>query len=158
MVLLAAMFVFFMAFNLLEANLPSMVSKKAFPGGKGTAMGVFSTFQFMGAFLGGSIDGLMMGALGSRGVFAVCALITLLWFTVAWGMQAPGKLKDVVLEYDAERFAAADLLRDLAGLNGVEDVTLIADDCLVYLKVNGHVFDHQCLRPYRIIARNSHYD
>jgi predicted MFS family arabinose efflux permease len=158
MVLLAAMFVFFMAFNLLEANLPSMVSKKAFPGGKGTAMGVYSTFQFIGAFLGGSIGGWMMGALGFEGVFTVCALITLLWFTVARGMQAPGRLKDVVLEYDAERFAGDDLLRDLAGLSGVEDVTLIADDCLVYLKVNGLVFDHQCLRPYRIIASNSPYD
>ena len=152
MVLLAAMFVFFMAFNLLEANLPSMVSKKAFPGGKGTAMGVYSTFQFMGAFLGGSIGGWMMGALGSAGVFAVCALITLMWFAVARGMQAPGKLKDVVLEYDAERFASADLLQELAGLSGVEDVTLIADDGLVYLKVNGLVFDHQSLQPYRVIA------
>jgi MFS family permease len=152
MVLLAAMFVFFMAFNLLEANLPSMVSKKAFPASKGTAMGVYSTFQFMGAFLGGSIGGWVMGALDSAGVFVVCALITLMWLIVAWGMQVPGKLKDVVLEYNAERYTSADLLRELAGLSGVEDVTLIADDRLAYLKVNGLVFDHQCLQPYRLTA------
>ncbi len=151
-VLLAAMFVFFMAFNLLEANLPSLVSKKAFPAGKGTAMGVYSTFQFMGAFLGGSIGGWMMGALGSSGVFAVCAVITAGWFIVARPMQAPGKVKDVVLEYDADRFAGAELVRELEGLSGVEDVTLMADDRLAYLKVDGLVFDQQCLQPYRIAA------
>jgi MFS family permease len=146
------MFVFFMAFNLLEANLPSLVSKKAFPAGKGTAMGVYSTFQFMGAFLGGSIGGWMMGALGSSGVFGVCAVITAGWFIVARPMQAPGKVKDVVLEYDADRFAGGELVRELEGLSGVEDVTLIADDRLAYLKVDGLVFDQQCLQPYRIAA------
>jgi MFS family permease len=138
-----------MAFNLLEANLPSLVSKKVFPAGKGTAMGVYSTFQFMGAFLGGSIGGWMMGIMGSSGVFAACALITGIWLWVARGMQAPGKVVDVVLEYDAERFTDAELVGELAALSGVEDVTLIADDRLAYLKVDGQVFDQDCLQPYR---------
>jgi MFS family permease len=150
--LVGAMFVFFMGFNLLEANLPSLVSKKAFPAGKGTAMGVYSTFQFLGAFLGGVIGGVMMGAVGSSGVFGVCALIALGWLFLAWNMRAPRRVVDVVLNYDAGRFGGEDLLRELAGLKGVEDVTLIAGDGLAYLKVDGQSFDHSSLRQYQVAA------
>jgi predicted MFS family arabinose efflux permease len=149
LMLVGAMFVFFMGFNLLEANLPSLVSKKAFPGGKGTAMGVYSTFQFMGAFLGGSIGGLMMGAVGSAGVFGVCALIALAWLLLAKNMRAPNRVADVVLAYDAGRFQGEELLRELAGLEGVEDVTLIASESIAYLKVNRHTFDHSLLSHYQ---------
>lgn len=149
LMLVGAMFVFFMGFNLLEANLPSLVSKKAFPGGKGTAMGVYSTFQFMGAFLGGSIGGLMMGAVGSAGVFGVCALIALAWLLLAKNMRAPNRVADVVLAYDAGRFQGEELLRELAGLEGVEDVTLIASESIAYLKVNRHTFDRSLLSHYQ---------
>ncbi len=150
--LVVAMFIFFMGFNLLEANLPSLVSKKAFPAGKGTAMGVYSTFQFLGAFLGGVIGGVMMGAVGSSGVFWVCALIAFSWLLLAWNMRAPRRVVDVVLNYDAGRFGGDELLRELAGLKGVEDVTLIAGDGLAYLKVDGQSFDHSLLRQYQVAA------
>lgn len=152
MPLVGAMFIFFMGFNLLEANLPSLVSKKAFPAGKGTAMGVYSTFQFLGAFLGGAIGGVMMGAVGSSGVFGVCALIAVSWLLLAWNMRAPRRVVDVVLTYDTARFGGEELLRELAGLKGVEDVTLIAGDGLAYLKVDGQSFDHSLLRQYQAAA------
>ncbi len=152
MPLVGAMFIFFMGFNLLEANLPSLVSKKAFPAGKGTAMGVYSTFQFLGAFLGGAIGGVMMGAVGSSGVFGVCALIAVSWLLLAWNMRAPRRVVDVVLTYDTARFGGEELLRELAGLKGVEDVTLIAGDGLAYLKVDGQSFDHSTLLQYQAAA------
>lgn len=148
--LLAGMFFLFMAFNLLEANLPSLVSKKTFPAGKGTAMGVYSSFQFMGAFVGGSSGGVLMERSGFTGVFIACSLLTLLWFFIARGMRAPRKVADVVLEYDSQRFAAEELLSQLAGLEGVRDVTLIAEESLAYLKVESAKFDRECLHRYRI--------
>ena len=73
---LLGLFVFFMAFNLLEATLPSLVSKLAPAGGKGTAMGIYSTSQFLGAFFGGIFGGLVAYYFGYFGVFwMVSALI-----------------------------------------------------------------------------------
>lgn len=150
--LLPGMFLFFMAFNLLEANLPSLVSKKAFPAGKGTAMGVYSSFQFMGAFVGGSVGGWLMAQLGASGVFLACGAMALLWLVIAWGMQAPGKAQDVVLQYDGDRFVAEDLLAQLVALQGVRDVTLLAEERLAYLKVDERVFEQQSLQAYQIVT------
>jgi MFS family permease len=55
--LYVGMWLFFVGFNYLEATLPSLVSKMVFPGGKGTALGIYSTCQFLGAFAGGALGG-----------------------------------------------------------------------------------------------------
>lgn len=147
--LLLGMFVFFMAFNLLEANLPSLVSKQSFAAGRGTAMGVYSTFQFLGAFAGGSLGGMLMGALGPAGVFGACGLLGAGWFLLARGMAAPRQVLDIVLDYDARRFRPEQLLQELENMQGVRDVTLVADDAQAYLKVDGGIFRRENLQRYQ---------
>ena len=83
------LFFFFMAFNLLEASLPSLISKESPSGAKGTAMGVYSTSQFFGAFLGGALGGVMAGWAGADGVFGLMAMVLAAWLVVAGTMQAP---------------------------------------------------------------------
>ncbi|MDO2306193.1 MFS transporter, partial [Escherichia coli] len=75
--------VFFTAFNLLEASLPSLVSKVSPAGGKGTAMGVYSTSQFLGAALGGILGGWMFQHGGLSMVFIGCAVLAALWLAIA---------------------------------------------------------------------------
>src|SRR5690606_5303874 len=87
--LLVALFFFFMAFNLLEANLPSLVSKFVPSGMRGTANGIYSTSQFAGAFLGGSAGGAMLSWGGPTGVFLLCGAAAGLWLLVALGMRSP---------------------------------------------------------------------
>lgn len=70
---------FFAAFNLLEAALPSLVSRLAPTALRGAAMGAYSTSQFFGAFVGGAVGGLALGHLGLHGVFGCAAALTLLW-------------------------------------------------------------------------------
>jgi hypothetical protein len=70
-------------------------------------------------------------------------------------MSSPGKVKDIVLAYDAKRFGGESLLRELADLDGVKDVTLMADDALAYLKVEGLEFDQQSLQHYKVAAAPS---
>ena len=71
--------VFFSAFNLLEAALPSLVSRLAPEHLRGAAMGAYSTSQFIGAFVGGTFGGIALGRLGPDGVFVCAAALTLLW-------------------------------------------------------------------------------
>ena len=69
----AAVFIFFTAFNLLEATLPSWLSKQAPAGSKGTAMGVYSTCQFLGASVGGFVGGYLVENFGVAEVFWLAA-------------------------------------------------------------------------------------
>jgi len=76
--------VFFSAFNLLEAALPSLVSQLAPGPMRGAAMGAYSTSQFLGAFVGGAVGGIALGRLGVDGVFLCAAALTLVWLPLVW--------------------------------------------------------------------------
>lgn len=84
-VLYGALWLFFVGFNYLEATLPSLVSKAVFAGGKGTALGVYSTCQFLGAFAGGALGGWLLQAGGPRALFIACLVLAALWWLAALG-------------------------------------------------------------------------
>src|SRR5262245_65501602 len=77
--LAALMLGFFVAFNVLEAMLPSLVSRIAPAQGRGVAIGVYNTTQTLGVFFGGWLGGLLAKHHGSTGVFAACAALSVLW-------------------------------------------------------------------------------
>ncbi|MEM6987288.1 MAG: MFS transporter, partial [Pseudomonadota bacterium] len=81
-----ALAVFFGAFSALEAMMPSRVSKIVSPQRKGTALGVYASCQFFGAFAGGVLGGLLYGAGGALWLFIGSAILALLWFCIALGM------------------------------------------------------------------------
>lgn len=87
--LLSGLFLFFFAFNLLEAQLPSLVSKQTFAGGRGTAMGVYSTCQFLGIFSGGALGGVMLHFNEPRWLFWALALPVAGWCWLAATMREP---------------------------------------------------------------------
>ncbi len=88
-VTVVALLVFFAAFNLLEATLPSMISKFAPADLKGTATGVYSAIQFLGAFVGAAVGGWLSQQYGPGAVFAFCLALTALWLAVSTTMSAP---------------------------------------------------------------------
>jgi len=86
---IAALVVFFTAFNLLEATLPSLISKFAPPTLKGTATGVYSAVQFIGTFIGAAVGGWLSQHYGPAAVFGFCIALTALWLAVSATMSAP---------------------------------------------------------------------
>lgn len=76
-------FLYFVAFNFLEANLPSLVSKQANPQTKGSALGVYSSSQFLGIFVGGCLAGLVYSHLGATGVFSLNGGIAVVWWYIS---------------------------------------------------------------------------
>jgi MFS family permease len=82
------LWVFFVGFNYLEATLPSLVSKVVFAGGKGTALGIYSTCQFFGAFAGGAAGGWLLQVSGAAAVVAVCLALAVLWLLLVLPARA----------------------------------------------------------------------
>ena len=140
------LFVFFTAFNLLEAMLPSLVSRVAPVDCRGTAMGFYSSAQFMGAFLGGALGGVLQGLYGLQSLFLGGALLVLVWLLVAASMAAPAKLSSYI--YKVEVRGAEDagrLSRELAILDGVAEAVVVPEEGVAYLKVDKQVFNEDSL-------------
>ncbi|MDA8362636.1 MAG: MFS transporter [Gammaproteobacteria bacterium] len=89
--LIAALFFFFIGFNVMEALLPSLVSRTAPPARKGLALGVYSTGQSLGIFAGGLVSGLLAQHLGRPAVFFAGAILAAVWFVVAGSIQPPAR-------------------------------------------------------------------
>ena len=93
-VFLLGLFLFFWGFNLLEATLPSTVTKVASTANKGAATGVYSTCQFLGVFIGGVSGGWLVSVFNSHAVFYVSAVISLVWLLLTLPGKNFGNLAD----------------------------------------------------------------
>lgn len=141
MAMFICMLLYFTAFNFLEASLPAFISMLAPAGAKGSAMGIYSTSQFLGAFCGGIVGGLSYKLLGSSGLFLCLAGLMLLWLLLSWGMHNPSKIRThtYTTEIRDENHAAL-LTKRLVLLHGVLEVVVIIEEQTVYIKVNNQVF------------------
>lgn len=139
-VLLAALTVFFSAFNVMEASLPSLITKTAPPDAKGTAMGLYSSLQFLGIFAGGVIGGWANQHGGTAAVFALTAAIALAWLLAAATMKQPSYLTTRLVAI-GEGADAVTLAARLRQVPGVAEAVVIAEEKLAYLKVDSKSFD-----------------
>ncbi len=136
--------IFFTAFNVLEANLPSLVSKLAPPGTKGTAIGVYSSIQFLGTFVGAASGGYLYQEFGVRGVFVFDALLLAAWLVCASGMKEPGLIVTRVYTVPVlDREQVRSLVQRLEAQPGVREVQLAAGERTAYLKIDATGFDEQ---------------
>jgi len=92
------LFAFFVAFNILEAILPSLVSRIAPARARGTAIGVYNTAQTLGLFFGGLAGGMIASQYGPVRVFGVSAVAVLVWLALAAGMRAPQRAGAAVVD------------------------------------------------------------
>ena len=139
-----ALLAFFTAFNLLEASLPSLISKISPVGAKGTAIGVYSSIQFLGAFIGATAGGYLYGQHGGPALFAFCGILLALWLLLAATMKAPAAVHTRmyhVQEMDTGK--ASGLSRELAALPGVHEALVLAGEGVAYLKVDLKGFDEK---------------
>jgi len=139
-VLLAALTVFFSGFNVMEASLPSLITKVAPPDAKGTAMGLYSSLQFLGIFTGGVVGGWANQHGGSTAVFALTAAMALAWLLAAATMKQPSYLTTRLVPI-GEGADASTLAARLRQVPGVAEAVVIAEEKLAYLKVDSKAFD-----------------
>ncbi len=134
---------FFTGFSLLEAFLPSLVSRTAPIERKGSALGIYSCSQFLGIFIGGVLGGWIYGKFNLPGVYLFCVTLAFLWLAIAFFMKPPRYLVTRALRLNSaqqqrwQSFAAA-----LQIIPGIVEVTLIAEDDMAYLKMERATAQH----------------
>lgn len=137
---------FFAAFNLLEATLPSLVSKIAPAGAKGTAMGIYSTSQFLGAAVGGFLGGGLYTLGGNGAVFAGCAVLAALWWCFAATMQEPPYVTSTRLTVGTGSSPDGELLDWLRDQPGVMDALYVAEEAAVYVRFDSKLNEREQLQ------------
>jgi MFS family permease len=80
--LAALITVYFLGFNLLEAGMPALLSRLTGSRGRGRRMGLYSTFQFLGAFFGGVAGGGLLGSVGSAPALTGAGIVCLAWAVI----------------------------------------------------------------------------
>ncbi|GAB3267955.1 MFS transporter [Chitinimonas naiadis] len=128
--------VYFIAFNVLEATQPSLISKIAPADAKGTAMGVYNTTQSLGFAVGSAAGGWLYHQGGALPVHLFCAVLIAVWLLVTWGLKPPMPVRTMMYHIDEQQLAdSAGLARKLAQLTGVKEAVVIAEEGVAYLKV-----------------------
>ena len=139
--IVASLTFYFIAFNVLEASLPSIISKIAPAAAKGTAMGVYNTSQSLGIFVGGAFGGYLSHVFGFASVFIFCSIMMLIWLILAYSMQAPAAVRTKMYTMSAKSDvmtaeAAAKLKAKLAKIAGVIEVAVLPQERTLILKVD----------------------
>ncbi|AAO89830.1 MFS transporter [Coxiella burnetii] len=141
------LFVFFTAFTLLEASLPSWISKIAPIRHKGTAMGVYSSAQFFGIFIGGSVGGWVFGHFHLAGLFFFCAAIGFIWLLVALTMQHPPYFSTVIVKMDDYLEQNLDQFdKSISKISGVAETAILRHENLIYFKIDKKIISEDELR------------
>jgi len=144
---------FYAAFNLLEAVLPSLIAKVAPADRKGTAMGMYSSSQFLGAFVGGTLGGWLHGRYGLSAVFLFCCAVALTWLAVAVTMKEPRYLGTRVLRIGPQDpGTASQLANRITAVRGVTEAVVIPEDQVAYLKIDQQALDEVALAAFVVPA------
>lgn len=143
----ASLMLFFGFLNVLESMLPSLVSRIAPVASRGSAMGVYSTSQFFGAFLGGVLGGWMVGSVGLQAAHLILGVLCLLWLFALKGLNEPVRASSYQLSLGVIPAARqSELEIKLANVPGVIEVSYVPGESVAYLKVIRKELDEQALQ------------
>lgn len=146
------LWLFFSAFNLLEASMPSLVAKMAPAAHKGTAMGAYSTSQFLGVFLGGLTGGSISEFYGIAGVASFNVVLLLVWALLALTMEKPHFHTSYLINVgEVTENDAQEIVKGLSRVRGVIDATVIAEDGVAYLKIDKQHVDMNELHRFAVV-------
>ncbi|WP_349928289.1 MFS transporter [Acinetobacter sp. A1-4-2] len=139
-VLLAGLGLFFIAFNVMEALLPSWLSKSAPIQSKATAMGVNSSSQFLGAFFGGMIGGQLLLLNNTSLGWSILVAIAVVWLLISFGLAQPRYLSSLVLPLP-ETKQTDEWTSQLLAIRGIEEVVVMSDQQFAYVKIDKQLID-----------------
>ncbi|OTG84989.1 MFS transporter [Acinetobacter sp. ANC 4648] len=138
--LLLGLGLFFIAFNVMEALLPSWLSKAAPIQSKATAMGVNASGQFLGAFCGGILGGQLLVLQHTAIGWSILSAIAIVWLLVSFGLAQPRYLSSIVLRLP-EAKQTDEWTSQLLAIRGIEEVVVMSEQQVAYVKVDKQQID-----------------
>jgi len=135
-VVIAGIQLFFLAFNVMEAILPSLISKESPAGYKGTAMGLYSPSQFIGVAIGGSLGGYVYGNAGADAVFLLCAAIAVIWLLVSATITEPPYVSSLRITLSELAVKDSALQARILAQPGVAEAVVVPEEFSAYVKVD----------------------
>lgn len=139
-ILLTGLGLFFIAFNVMEALLPSWLSKSAPIQSKATAMGVNASSQFLGAFFGGMIGGQLLLLNNTTLGWGILSAISIVWLLISFGLAQPRYLSSLVLRLP-EMKQTDEWTSQLLAIRGIEEVVVMSDQQVAYVKIDKQLID-----------------
>lgn len=136
---------FFIAFNVMEALLPSLISKEAPAGYKGTAMGLYSTSQFLGVALGGILGGWLFQLNGASLIFMAGLILCTCWFFISLNMHQPAYTSSIRLLLPQQIKDVNLLQSQLMNEPGVREVMFDLKALSAYIKIDKKIISRQQL-------------
>jgi len=140
-----SLFAYFVAFNILEASLPSLISKLAPAAAKGTAMGVYNTSQSLGVAVGGLVGGYLAHHYSYSVVFMFCAALMSVWLLLTFSMKTPPSVKTKMYHLgETSDVQANALTKKISALPYVYEAVAIAKEGMLIVKIkNTEIWDEQ---------------
>lgn len=145
-ILLTGLGLFFIAFNVMEALLPSWLSKAAPIQSKATAMGVNASSQFLGAFFGGTLGGQLLMLNNTAMGWSILTAIAIIWLLISFGLAQPRYLSSIVLRLPESK-QTDEWTSQLLAIRGIEEVVVMSDQHVAYIKVDKQRID-EAARQY----------
>ena len=139
-VLLLGLGLFFIAFNVMEALLPSWLSKAAPIQSKATAMGVNASGQFLGAFCGGILGGQLLVLNNTSLGWSILTVIAIVWLLISFGLSQPRYLSSVIFSLP-ENKQTDEWTSQLLAIRGIEEVVVMPEQQVAYIKVDKLLID-----------------
>lgn len=139
-VLLIGLGLFFIAFNVMEALLPSWMSKSAPIQSKSTAMGINSSCQFLGAFFGGTLGGQLLGLQHTSHGWALLTVLAIIWLLLTFTLKQPRYLSSMVVRLPGQQ-NMDNWTNSLLAIRGIEEVVVMPEKQVAYLKVDKQQVD-----------------
>ncbi|MEN8426216.1 MULTISPECIES: MFS transporter [Acinetobacter] len=134
-ILLTGLGIFFIAFNVMEALLPSWLSKVAPIQSKATAMGVNASSQFLGAFFGGTLGGQLLLLNDTSMGWSILTAVAIIWLFISFGLAQPRYLSSLVLSLPENR-QTDEWTSQLLSIHGIEEVVVMPEQQVAYVKVD----------------------
>lgn len=134
-ILLTGLGIFFIAFNVMEALLPSWLSKVAPIQSKATAMGVNASSQFLGAFFGGTLGGQLLLLNDTSMGWSILTAVAIIWLLISFGLAQPRYLSSLVLSLPENR-QTDEWTSQLLSIHGIEEVVVMPEKQVAYVKVD----------------------
>ena len=139
-----SLFAYFVAFNTLEASLPSLISKLAPAAAKGTAMGVYNTSQSLGAAVGSLVGGYLSHHYGFAAVFIFCAALMGIWLLASFSMKTPPAVRTKMYHLgETSETRAATLTQAISALPYVHEAVAIAKEGMLIVKIKTKIISDE---------------